>query len=244
MKAIKGWRLTALVVAMTMLLSGCMYPRQNLVQNQGTVREAVRNMQSVIGEYQERTGLLPILNSDAQTPTYEKYRMDMKRLQELGYIGDIPSIAFEKGGNYYFMIINETTEPTVKLMDLVLFQRVNEIERAIREQTDIHGAQLPLGEQAYPGLYRIDYSKLTIPEPQLQSSFSGSYITAMIDEQGKVYADYGMDIARLIREGGLSPEPDEDLRPLLTENSDYVPVKGPVYHWVDEEVQAMAGLQP
>ncbi|WP_020616688.1 hypothetical protein [Paenibacillus daejeonensis] len=244
MKPRTSWRTVLLMALMTVLLSGCMYPRENLAQNQGGVREAVRNMQSVIEEYQERTGLLPILNSDAETPTYEKYRIDMKRLQELGYIGEIPSLSFEKGGNYYFMIINETTEPAVKLMDLVLFQRINEIERAISEHRTIGGGGLPVGEEAYPGFYRIDYSQLTIQEPQLRSVFSGSYITAMIDEEGVVYADYGMDIARLIREGDVNAGPEEDLRALLAEQSDYVPVKAPVYQMVDGEVQAAANVQP
>ena len=238
MKMTKRWGLVFVLTAMAALLGGCLYPKDNLAQNQGSVREAVRNMQGVIEEYQTRTGLLPIINSDAQTPTYEKYRIDMKKLQQLGYIGDIPSISFEKGGSYYFMIINETTEPSVKLMDLVLFQRINEIEQAIREKTTA-GGELPLGEPAYPGFYRIDYSQLTIKEPQLRSVFSGSFITAMLDEQGNVYADYGADLARLIREKALEPESNADLRPLLAANSDYVPVKGPIYHLVDGDVQAV-----
>jgi len=238
MKMTKRWGLVVVLTAMAALLSGCLYPKDNLAQNQGSVREAVRNMQGVVEEYQTRTGLLPIINSDAQTPTYEKYRIDMKKLQQLGYIGDIPSISFEKGGSYYFMIINETTEPSVKLMDLVLFQRINEIEQAVRQQTTA-GGELPLGEPAYPGFYRIDYNQLTIKEPQLRSVFSGSFITAMLDEQGNVYADYGADLARLIREKALEPESNVDLRPLLAANSDYVPVKGPAYHLVGGDVQAV-----
>lgn len=244
MKSLTSWRQAVLLLMMAVLLSGCLYPRENLAQNQGNAREAVRNMQGVIDEYQERTGLLPILNSGAETPTYEKYRIDMKRLQELGYIGELPSLAFEKGGNYYFMIIDETTDPAVKLMDLVLFQRVNEIERAIGEYMTVGGGQLPIGEEAYPGYYRIDYSQLTIQEPQLRSVFSGSYITAMVDEGGAVYADYGIDIARLIREGDVNAEPDEDLRVLLANQTDYVPVKSPIYHLIDGEVQAAATQLP
>ncbi|XEC92757.1 hypothetical protein AB6A23_15285 [Paenibacillus tarimensis] len=223
----------------TMLLGGCLYPKENLAHNTATTREAVRNMNAVIQQYQEETGLLPIKNSPVDTPKYEKYVVDMAKLQRMQYISDLPGVSFEKGGNYYFLILDEETEPKIKLMDLVMYQKVNELQSAVENYYKIN-KDLPAAEQAYPGFYRIDYGKLGSKEPVIQSMFSGLTLSAMVDELGTVYVDYGIDLMRTVeRSTDAKPEAGEDLREWLVRSSDFVPVKSPVYHWVNGEPQAV-----
>ncbi|MGO4539733.1 hypothetical protein [Paenibacillus sp. 2TAB19] len=234
-------RLLAIVTAVSLFaatLSGCMYPDDQRKQNQAAPKEAIRNVQGAIDQYKDETGMLPIKNSDAQTPVYEKFLIDFAKLQRTGYLSDLPSAAFEKGGNFYFLVIDEETNPRVKLMDLVTYQKVNDIQGWVKAYVQ-NGGELPKGEQMYPGFYQIDYKLMNKTAPVIQSVFSGQSINALVDEGGVVYADYGIDIMQLIQKNGdMSIDEKLDLRTLLVDDSDYVPVKSPIYHYVNGEPQA------
>ncbi|WP_307201615.1 hypothetical protein [Paenibacillus harenae] len=228
-----------LICVFVATLSGCMYPDDQRMQNQTAPKEAIRNVQGAIDQYKAETGMLPIKNSDAETPVYEKFLIDFAKLQRTGYLSDIPSAAFEKGGNYYFLVIDEETTPRVKLMDLVTYQKLNDIQGWIKSYLQ-NGGELPKGEQMYPGFYQIDYKKLNKTAPVIQSAFSGQSINALMDEGGVVYADYGIDLMQLIqRNGDASIDEKLDLRTLLVDDSDFVPVKSPIYHYVNGEPLAV-----
>ncbi|MUT65492.1 hypothetical protein [Paenibacillus sp. NEAU-GSW1] len=231
-----------LMIAALMLtaLSGCMYPKSQLKQNQAAPKEAVRNVQAAIDQFQSETGILPIKNSTTETPVYEKFLIDFTQMQNKGYLSEIPSAAFEKGGNYYFIVINEETKPAVKLMNLVLFQQLTDIQNAVDEYADAHGGELPKTDEAYPGYNYIDYDALKRKTPELLSDYSGQTLAAMLDEQGKVYADYGPDLMQAVQKSGSEPGADSDLRTLLADSDLFVPVKAPVYHWKAGEPVAVA----
>lgn len=225
----------AAIASMATLLSGCLYPRDQLGQNQLPAKDAVAGVQAVVDLYQQETGLLPLKNATAETPAYEKFAVDFGKLQRSRYLSELPAASFEKGGSYYFLIQNEETDPTVKLMPLPVFQAVNDMQAEIARLVRGGGA-VPLGESLYPGFYRIDYGKLGLKEPKLRSVYSGGALSLMADERGKVYADYGPDLMRAAQKRGLkSIGPDVDLRSLLAEDTDFVPVKSPVYHLIDQE---------
>lgn len=59
-------------------------------------RESVKRVQAAVDDYQEQKGLLPILTSDQTTPRYEKFVIDLNKLQQEGYLDEIPAAAFEK----------------------------------------------------------------------------------------------------------------------------------------------------
>ncbi|WP_240941061.1 DUF3939 domain-containing protein [Paenibacillus sp. HB172176] len=229
---------SALLLLFAGLLSGCLYPKDQLRQN-GAPKEAVRNVQGAIDQYFGDTGLLPIKNSSEDVPLYEKFKLDFVKLQREGYIGDIPSAAFENGGNYYFLIINEETDPTIKLMDIVVYQQINDLQKAVDAYKKKEG-QLPKGEAAYPGFYTIDYKSLPVKEPIIRSEFSGHILPAIIDDNGTVYTDYAVDIMQQLIKLGDAKPPVDDLRALLVDNSDYVPVKAPIYRWNDGDPEAVA----
>ncbi|MBD2845174.1 hypothetical protein IDH44_08220 [Paenibacillus sp. IB182496] len=231
--------LLAMSAVAIMLLGGCLYPDEQRQANGVSVREAVRNMQMVVDQYQKDTGMLPIQNSTPQTPKYEKYVIDLGKLQRMQYISDLPAVSFEKGGSYYFLILDEETDPTVKLMDLVPYQKINDLQSKVDAYVAGSG-ELPAGEEAYPGFSWIDYERLGGKAPELRSPYSGLSLSAMLDVQGRVYIDYGVDLARAAERSGEEPSSQRDLRELLVEGADYVPVKAPVYRWVQGEPRAVA----
>lgn len=236
-----GYRAAAsaiLLAALMTLLTGCLYPDENLKQNVPP-KEAVRNVQAAIDQYFEEKGLLPIANSDQDVPKYEKFKLDFKKLQSTGYLSAIPTAAYENGGNYYFLIIDEETDPAVKLMDIVTYQRINDVQTWVKEYRDSRGS-LPQGDEMYPGFYMIDYESMGRKAPAIRSIFSGTLLSAIMDEKGVVYTDYGVDLMQLLQKNAdLQAGEDTDLREWLVDSSDYVPVKAPEYLLRDGEPVAV-----
>ena len=227
------------LLIMLLSLSGCMYPKDQLKQNQVAPKEAVRNVQAAIDQYKAETGMLPIKNSTAETPTYEKFYVDFAKLGRTGYLTDIPSSAFENGGSYSFLIIDEETKPRVKLLDILAFQRINDIQSWVTAYIQTT-SELPKGEQVYPGFYLIDYKSMNKTAPTIRSVFSGQTIQALVDDNGVVYSDYGIDIMQFVQKSGKTDfDAAFDLRTLLVDSTDFVPVKSPAYRFVNNEPQAV-----
>lgn len=238
----RGMRFLALLSALGLILislTGCLYPKDRLKQNQVAPKEAVRNVQAAIDQYKTETGMLPIKNSTAETPKYEKFYVDFAKLGRTGYLSDIPAAAFEKGGSYSFLVIDEETAPRVKLLDILAFQKINDIQNWVTSYIQTNGV-LPKGEQTYPGFYQIHYKEMNKTAPTIRSVFTGQTLQALVDENGVVYSDYGIDIMQYIQKSGKTDyAANFDLRALLVDGSDFVPVKAPVYHLVNQEPQAV-----
>ncbi|WP_276351656.1 hypothetical protein [Cohnella caldifontis] len=232
--------LPAAGVMMLVLLSGCLYPKDNTPGNNFSAHASVQTAQDAVKRYQEATGLLPIQNADASVPVYEKYKIDFGKMKRMGYVESIPKLAFENGGEYVFLIIDEETNPRVKLLDLPVYQGIADVQKKVDEYRNGHGGGLPVGEEAYPGFRYLDFKKLGIDRPELLSMYSKRPLELMADEQGTVYADYGIDIAEALKKDELPPGADEDLRGRLASLSDFVPVKSPIYRWAGDGPQAVA----
>ncbi|WP_445670007.1 hypothetical protein [Paenibacillus sp. FSL R10-2771] len=215
-------------------LGGCMYPGDSEQRQPGSgYRESVKRVQAAVDVYQEQEGLLPIKTSDEATPRYEKFVVDLNKLQQAGYLDEIPAAAFEKGGSAYFLILDEESDPQVKLMDLVTVQKVNDVQRKVNLYKSAHGGELPAEKEVYPGLSAIDAKKAGTASIKLNSVYSGQALQFLMDKDGTVYADYGADISSAIDKNGGAPEADRDLRLELEQASYYVPVKSLPYLWVD-----------
>lgn len=231
-------RLFACVLALSALiaLSGCMYPKELRKENQVSYKESVLLVQNAVDQYQKDTGLLPIKNSSAETPQYEKFVIDFSKLTNRNLLSDVPISAFENGGNNYFLIINEETKPTVRLMDLVTFQKVSELEQLVAGYVANHKGEVPAGETVAKNLFRLDFDKLGRKPEQIRSVFSGQYVGFLVDASGKVFVDYAMDVMQAIRKSGKTDfEANADLRTVLVEQSLFVPVKSTPYYWIDNE---------
>ncbi len=214
-------------------LSGCMYPGKEQ-QTGGSYRESVKRVQEAVEDYQQQEGLLPILNADEATPRYEKFVVDLGKLHEMGYLDEIPAAAFEKGGSAYFLILDEETRPSVKLMDLVTVQKVNDVQRRINRYKSGHGGNLPAADEIYPDLFTIDAQQAGTGSITLKSIYSGQPLQFIMDKNGTVYADYSPDILAVVGKNGISTEANRDLRLKLEQASYYVPVKSLPYYWVED----------
>lgn len=220
-----------LFVIMSMTLQGCLYPKEMHKESQQSVREGVLLVQNAVDQYQKDTGLLPLVSSDESVPRYEKFRVNFELLKRRDLLSAIPGSAFESGGSGVYLIIDEETTPKVKVMDLLTSQRVNDLARAVDAHTRAKGS-LPKQEEVYPGFYRIDEKLIGIQPVEVRSPFSRSVLSFMMDEQGRVYADYAQDIMQLVETSGKQPTGQEkDLRPMLADASFFVPVKSVMYIW-------------
>ncbi|TJY44355.1 hypothetical protein E5161_02945 [Cohnella pontilimi] len=232
--------LLALCTMILLLISGCLYPKDQTPGQDASAREAVLTVQDAVNRYKESTGLLPIQNAEASVPVYEKYRIDFGKLKRMGYLSAIPPAAFENGGGYIFLIIDEETDPQVKLLDLKVYQGITAMQSKVDDYRSAHGGSNPAAEEAFPGYLDLDYDKLGASRPDLSSMYSHRPLELMLSGDGEVFADYAADIAAAVQKTGAAPKPDEDLRHRLAEASYYVPVKAPVYRWQGEEPRPVA----
>ncbi|WP_260989825.1 hypothetical protein [Paenibacillus xylanexedens] len=228
----------SLLLLLMLTMSGCLYPSQSNSDPKTAYRESVNRIQSAIEAFQKDEGILPILNADADTPKYEKFRVDLPKLKQLGYLDDIPGTAFESGGSAYFLIQNEEVKPTVKVMDLETVQKVNDVQRMVNQYKSVHNQQLPAGEELYPGFHAVDMNlaaQAGSPSITLKSVYSGQELPFILDEQGTVYVDYAFDIMQALEKtDGSSGDEDAvsdgpDLRNHLLTHSYFVPVKSVPY---------------
>ncbi len=84
-----------------MLLTGCLYPENRKTENRVPYEEQLQSVQTAIEEFQKATnGLLPIETKEADTPVYQKYVIDFKRLSPR-YLHDVPSTSYEGGANIF-----------------------------------------------------------------------------------------------------------------------------------------------
>lgn len=222
-----------------LLTTGCLYPNELRKENQVPPGEYISLVQHAVDEFQAKTGVLPIKNSELDTPIYEKYVIDFRRLQERNFLSLIPANAYEKGGRFYYVLVNPENHPQVKLMDLVAFRKAADTEKTVRDYIGRHGG-LPAAGQAYDGLFWIDYTELGIKRAQVESVFTRAFLNLMMDDAGHVYIDYAPDIVALRQKaGGNAAGSDADLRAILVQNSYFVPVRSLPYRLVNGDPYAV-----
>lgn len=223
------WRIIGVFLC-CLALSGCLYG--------GTVQggpsapgEYVVLVQNAVETYRARTGVLPIKNSTAETPIYEKYKIDFRKLLDSGLISNIPADAFEGGGTNEYVIVDPEGELKVKLRDLVAAQQIADLQREVDSYRLREGA-LPAGPEVAPSFYQIDFAKLGRETLQVRSVYSSMFLAVLMHESGKVAIDYGPEIMNALRlEGVEEPDPGTDLRDYLVRQSPFVPTDSFPYYW-------------
>lgn len=224
----------ALAALCVLLLTGCLHrggqpeqPEQAAVQSLPAVEQAVI-------AYRDAHGVLPIVDSKPDAPEYEKYRIDFRLLKDGGFLAEIPSSAFERGGHYYYMILDPEDALTVKLLDLRISQPAADLQRLV----DSHHARTgewPAGEPVAPGFAHIDFEALGVPEKQAKSVYSAHYLPYLLHESGRVAIHYALDIMLLLERSGETPEEGSDLARLLVDKTPFVPPACFPYRWSDGE---------
>ncbi|MFC9709958.1 hypothetical protein ACFTRD_17600 [Paenibacillus sp. NPDC056933] len=223
-----------LLLLFALTASGCMYQSQSNADPKVAYRESINRIQTAVEAFQQDQGILPIVNADMETPKYEKFRIDLSKLKQQGYLDEIPGTAFESGGSAYFIIQDEEVKPTVKVMDLQTVQKVNDVQRMVNQYKSVHNNQLPSGEELYPGLYAVDMEKAAqagAPGVTLNSVYSGQELPFMMNDEGDVYVDYAFDIMQAVEKSESPLTQAGDIREILLEHSYFVPVKSVAYAW-------------
>lgn len=136
------------------LLTGCLYPENRKTENRVPYVEQLQSVQTAIEEFQKATnGLLPIETKEADTPVYQKYVIDFKRLSPR-YLHDVPSTSFE-GGGIYLCPHRRRKNPTVKLLDVKMTQTISELRLRIKIYQDEH-TYPPYGKVVSNNLYTLN----------------------------------------------------------------------------------------
>lgn len=224
--------LLSMIMLLMLVTTGCLYPEENS-SSRVSYRESVNRIQLAVDDYQKENGVLPILNAEQDAPQYEKFRVDLEKLKNSGYMDEIPTTAFEMGGSAYFLIQNEEVDPTIKVMDLVTVQKVNDVQQAVDKYKRGHGNEQPTGVEVYPNVFTVDLKKAGVSSTKLSSVYSNEDVSFIMDPDGQVYVDYAYDIMQAIDQSDQKPQDNEDLRVYLLNNSYYVPVKSLPYTWIN-----------
>ncbi|MBM7584357.1 hypothetical protein JOC86_000894 [Bacillus pakistanensis] len=212
--------LNALLLCLTAsLLSGCLYPEENRTQNQVPYKDQLLTVQTAVEQFQKAEGgILPIKTRDESTPIYRKYPIDFKKIVPQ-YTAEIPGNAFENGGIFQYVLIDVEENPTVKLFDLRMAEKIREIKIRIKAQ-----GYPPFKEEISKNVYTLNYKEIGYKEePYVMSPYTNNNLPLLISGDGNIYVDYRPDLFQKIKEENLKPEQGEDIRNILVKDSEFVP---------------------
>lgn len=209
----------ALMLSFALLLAGCMYPDNERATKENPYEEQIEVVQKAVDAYQEANGgLLPIKTKDQDTDRYIKYPIEFAKIVP-GYTEKIPSNAYENGGIFQYVLMDVEENPTVKLVDLRIAERLRDLN--LRRQ--INGS-LPFKEEVGEYVYEIDYEKMGFKEPlKVESPYSDAQLPIVVAADGHFYVDYSIDLNRILQEEKPDVKAGEDIRYLLEEKSAVVP---------------------
>jgi hypothetical protein len=211
--------LTALLTLTILFLSGCMYPDKELAKNQIPYEDQIQSVQQAVNSFQEDNGgILPIKTKEFDTPIYQKYPIDFKRISPK-YLSEPPGNAFESGGIFQYVLVDAETNPTVKLLDLRMAETIRDIKLRIKTS-----GYPPFKEKIGDNVYTIDYSELGFKQPPVVvSPYTNQNLPLVITGNAEVFVDYRQDLYQILQKSNKKVTPGEDIRNILLEDSMIVP---------------------
>jgi hypothetical protein len=215
-----NWKvICTILIFTTLILSGCMYPKEKLAENQIPYIDQIQAVQQAVNSFKEDNGgILPIKTRDAVTPIYQKYPIDFKKIAPK-YLAEPPGNAFESGGIFQYVLVDVETNPTVKLLDLRMVDTIREIKLRIKSN-----GYPPYKDQLSDHVYTIDYNELGYKqEPYVVSPFSNQNLPFVVTTDAEVYVDYRQDLYQQLKKAEKPVTPGEDIRNILVEDSMFVP---------------------
>ncbi|GIN21047.1 MAG TPA: hypothetical protein DEO65_06055 [Bacillus bacterium] len=216
----KRWMAGLYFILTALLLSGCFYPQDRKVENNIPYEEQISSVQKSVEKFQEDSGgLLPIKTKEADTPIYQKYPIDFNKLTPQ-YLEAPPGNAYESGGVFQYVLIDVETNPTVKVFDLRLAEKINEFYIRIKAQ-----GYPPFKEEIADNVYSLDQKKLGYKEEQYYiSPYTNNNLPFVINGKGEIYVDYITDLYQALKdEKNKKFSPGDDIRKALYEDSPIVP---------------------
>ncbi|WNB93714.1 hypothetical protein [Bacillus sp. NEB1478] len=217
----KKWFIPFCLILLT--LSGCLYPEERKLQNRIPYQDQITAVQKAIDSFQKDTGVLPIETKDGNTDVFQKYVIDFNKLVPK-YMQEPPGNSFEKGGTFLYVLTDVETNPTVKLADLVMTDKVQDIQVALKVYMSKHKYP-PFKEIVASGRYTLDYKKLGYKkDPTVKSPFTGKQLPLMINNDTKLFIDYRKDLRVAMSSNPKDIKKHEDIRYLLADHSFFVPI--------------------
>lgn len=214
-----SWYKYIFLLLSLLVLGGCFYPAERR-QQVSDLPTHIAQVQSAVELYQQQNQFLPYLYKEEDRKLTTKYLVDLKAVS--GYGAAIPPTAFEKGGNFLYVLTDLERKPLVRVYDLRVGDEMDKLETAIRTYQKTNG-KLPIQQQG-EHYHQIDFAALHMDPIYIPSPYHvGMKLPVIMDDQGRVYVDYRTDIARFLQEKKEPPAPDEDLRLWLSRIGPFVP---------------------
>ncbi|MDR7238683.1 hypothetical protein [Neobacillus drentensis] len=222
------WNVLASFLALTaFLLAGCMYPEKELAKNQVPYQDQIQAVQTAVDSFREDNGgILPIKTKEAETPIYQKYPIEFKKITPK-YMAEPPGNAYENGGIFQYVLVNVETKPAVKLFDLRITDAIRDIKLRIKTK-----GYPPYKKQLAKNVFSLDFKQLGYEKaPYIVSPFSNQNLSFVITGGAEVYVDYRPDLYQELKEKKIEIKPGEDIRTYLVNESMFVPAYSLPYTW-------------
>ncbi|MEH7377927.1 MULTISPECIES: hypothetical protein [Bacillaceae] len=222
------WNVLGCFLALTaFLLAGCMYPQEELAKNQIPYQDQIQAVQTAVDAFrEENSGILPIKTKEAETPIYQKYPIEFKKITPK-YIAEPPGNAYENGGVFQYVLVDVETKPTVKLFDL----RITDVIRDIKLRIKTKGYP-PYKKQIAKNVFSLDFKQLGYKkDPFIVSPFSNQNLSFVITGSAEVYVDYRPDLYQAMKKTDERVKSGEDIRSILVNDSMFVPAYSLPYTW-------------
>ncbi|MBT2733294.1 hypothetical protein QF028_001126 [Neobacillus sp. B4I6] len=222
------WNVLGCFLALTaFLLAGCMYPQEELAKNQIPYRDQIQAVQTAVDAFrEENSGILPIKTKEAETPIYQKYPIEFKKITPK-YIAEPPGNAYENGGVFQYVLVDVETKPTVKLFDL----RITDVIRDIKLRIKTKGYP-PYKKQIAKNVFSLDFKQLGYKkDPFIVSPFTNQNLSFVITGSAEVYVDYRPDLYQAMKKTDEKVKSGEDIRSILVNDSMFVPAYSLPYTW-------------
>nr|QYA31894.1 hypothetical protein KYI10_05715 [Macrococcus sp. 19Msa1099]QYA36700.1 hypothetical protein KYI07_05705 [Macrococcus caseolyticus]QYA75408.1 hypothetical protein KYI12_05705 [Macrococcus caseolyticus] len=211
-------RKSLLLLLVSLLLSGCMYPKEALEQNQVAPQDQLNMVQNAVESYQKDTGgLLPLKDRDQTYEIYLKHPVDFGKLKPK-YLSQLPGSSFEMGGYYQYVMMDVDKNPKVMIVDL----RTSDTLKNLRIRLETKSNELALGKKIGPNLYKINYNKYGLDQyPTVKSPYSGEALPIYINGGNEFKIDYSLDLGRALQKHQVKQ--GEDIRYILYQDNPILP---------------------
>lgn len=235
---LQSWRKTLRLVGSLTLLSvimtGCLYPDERRAENQVPSTFFLEATQKAVEQFQQETSVLPIVTKPLETPIFEKYEIDFRKMIPK-YMPDVPGNSFEKGGVYKYVLVDVETKPAVKLINLGAVSTVADVQSAVDRYRG-YFQKLPVKADLGNGYFSIDVDEIGVKVWQVPSTVGNYLLPLVMNADGQVGIDYAADIATMLRNNSKATVPkNTDPRYVLARESMFVPAKSFPYEMVDGE---------
>ena len=201
------------------LLSGCMYPDSERLENEKPYEDQLASVQVAVEKFQEATnGMLPIKTRDQDVDQYIKYPIDFEKIVP-AHLSEIPPNAYENGGLFQYVIMDVEENPTVKVVDLRSADKIRELN--IKLGINGYG---PVAGKIDENIFKLDYQAMGYEDEQtVPSPYSDVNLPLVATGDGTIYIDYSIDLNRILQEDKPKVTPGEDIRYLLVDKYPVVP---------------------